>query len=524
MSTPESTADNSYDRVPYPSWPFAQSHPDRIASIALLLGLDPPPVATAAVLELGCASGGNLIPMAEMYPKGHFVGIDMSGREIEDGQHRIASLGLTNIELHQQDIMEFPLDGSPFDYIIAHGVFSWVPRPVQDQIFAISQHRLSDRGLAYISYNTFPGWRMRGMIRDMVTYHASQFHEPEKQIYQARALLQFLAESVSTDTPYGAFLKQELGIFQRVADEYVFHDHLEGVNEPVYFHEFMSRANQFGLQYVGEPNLKDMATSRFSAEVEETLHRISKDIVQVEQYMDFLKNRTFRQTLLCKEHHTVDRSLAPTHAGRLSFASPLQRVDEQDEHGNSVIAFHHKGVRVTSDRQSLVLALELLGKSWPHWIAFEEIVEYCQKNSDSRMSEQLAGIDLASDVAQHLVRCYASGVATIHATSPQFVRTISDRPLVASLVRQQAMLEHRVTNRRHEVVKLNDIAQRIVRLLDGKHSFDMIQSEIKRQIQSGELEFTVDGEQIPEEQLDAKCHQVLQSTLAHLCDASLLVA
>src|SRR5262245_16820704 len=167
----------SYEEVPYESKPIPGSHPDSLATMAILCGMQPPPIDRCRVLELGCAAGGNLLPMAQTVPDGRFVGIDLSPRQVADGQALIDALGLTNLELRALSILDVGEDFGTFDYIICHGVFSWVPREVQDKILAICRRHLAPNGVAYVSYNTYPGWHLRGMVRDMLTYHARQFED-----------------------------------------------------------------------------------------------------------------------------------------------------------------------------------------------------------------------------------------------------------------------------------------------------------------------------------------------------------
>src|SRR5262249_29590623 len=176
----------SYDDVPYDSHPIWVTHPDHLAVIATLAGMRPAPVEHCRVLELGCASGGNLIPMAVALPESQFVGIDLSPAQVADGQATIAALGVRNVTLEAQSILDLDESIGTFDYIVCHGVYSWVPPAVQDGILAVFARHLAPQGVAYVSYNTHPGWHLRGMVRDMMLFHAARFTEPVERIRQAR--------------------------------------------------------------------------------------------------------------------------------------------------------------------------------------------------------------------------------------------------------------------------------------------------------------------------------------------------
>ncbi len=179
----------SYDDVLYPSLTHLQTHPDRLATLAALFEMQPAPVPTSRILELATGQGGNLIPLAVSYPNSHCFGVDLSQRQIESGQAVIDSLGLKNINLRTQSILDFPADAGKFDYINAHGVYSWVPEPVRDKILQICRDHPAPHGVAIVSDNTFPGWHQRRIIRDMMLFHTKRFTEPAKRIEQAKTFL-----------------------------------------------------------------------------------------------------------------------------------------------------------------------------------------------------------------------------------------------------------------------------------------------------------------------------------------------
>ncbi|HXV73592.1 MAG TPA: class I SAM-dependent methyltransferase, partial [Sphingomonadales bacterium] len=185
----------SYDLVPYHSLPFAGTHPNHLAAIATIFGMKPPAIETCRILEMACASGGNIIPMAAYLPGCEAVGIDLSARQIEEGEKTIKALGLKNIELRCHGIQDISAKLGKFDYIIAHGVYSWVTDDVRKKIVAVCKENLTENGVAYVSYNTYPGWHMPQALREMMLYHTAAFKDHKARVGQARAFLRFLFEA-----------------------------------------------------------------------------------------------------------------------------------------------------------------------------------------------------------------------------------------------------------------------------------------------------------------------------------------
>jgi SAM-dependent methyltransferase len=177
--------------------PYPYTQPAHLAAVVALFGLRAPAIGGARVLELGSASGGNIIPLAARFPNARFLGIDLAQRHIEDGRKRIAALGLANIQLLQADLAQLSLGEEQVDYIICHGVLSWVPTAAQDAIFRICGTTLATNGVAIISYNVFPGWHMRKIVRDMCLHHVGRDGPPRERVTMARRLLEQIAESVT---------------------------------------------------------------------------------------------------------------------------------------------------------------------------------------------------------------------------------------------------------------------------------------------------------------------------------------
>jgi SAM-dependent methyltransferase len=156
--------------------------------------MKPPGVHRARVLEIGCGSGANLIPMAVELPEGSFLGIDQSARHVAQGHAMIEAGELKNVELRHASILDVGPELGTFDYIICHGVFSWVAPQVQQRILSLCTATLAPDGVAYVSYNTLPGWHMRGILREAMLFHLDGEADPRQSIRKAPEVLDFLVQ------------------------------------------------------------------------------------------------------------------------------------------------------------------------------------------------------------------------------------------------------------------------------------------------------------------------------------------
>ncbi len=463
----------AYDEIQYVSFPYHQSHPDKLASIAKLLGLNPPAIATARILELGCASGNNLIPMAENLPNAKFLGIDYSEPQIAAGKKIISELGLKNIELRNANIMDItPKDGM-FDYIIVHGIFSWVPKDVQEKILDICKKNLNPDGVAYVSYNVLPGWRMRGMIRDMMLYHIKRFETPQQKLQQARSLLEFLVQSVPQDNnPYGAFLKSELELLRQQSDNYLFHDHLEENNTPCYFHEFTTRASAHGLSYLGDADMRTMATHDLHADAKKLL-ATSPNQIESEQYMDFLRNRMFRMTLLV---HTGKQTVLQVNTKQVRdfMIAGILQVKENGPalHSNEPETYIVPGGGEATARDPLVkAAIRVLNDSWPERISFDKLIELSSLKLGLQVPTDQVGIDrIVDQIGSALLLFYTGlpmGSIELSLRALGATREFLEKPKVPAHIRRQAAIDGVLTNLRHQTIKVGDFEKFLIPMLDG---------------------------------------------------------
>jgi len=466
----------SYDAIPYPSNPFRQTRPERLAGIAKLFGLDAPPAEHCRVLEIGCSMGGNLIAMAQDLPGSRFIGIDASARQIADGWKMIDALGLRNIELKHLDILDVPPDMGEFDYIVSHGVFSWVPARVQNKMLEICQRHLAPKGVAYISYNTYPGWHIRGIVRDMMFYRSTHFADPQARLAQAKSLVAFVAEATKgADTPYGRLLQSEIKHITQMEDYYLHHEHLEENNQPLYFHDFASRLAVNGLQYLGDADFSTMVSTNFSPAVAKKLHEIgAHDIVQMEQYMDFVRCRYFRKSLVCRSAARLNRTLTPAVVRDLLLASDAAPAAASGE----THTFRTPGGHTITCRSGATkAALEALRAAWPMPIAFRDLFGQAGGGDEAAM-EFLAG---------EMLTCMAAGVVEWRLTPVPFTTTVGKQPAATALARYQAERGYKVTNMRGETITLDEMHRQTLKVLDGARDVAALTESLMGALARGEL-------------------------------------
>ena len=300
-----SKIEKSYDELTYKSAAFAQSSPYKLEACATLLGINPPPCKNAKVLEIGCSFGGNLIPFAVNNENARVVGIDLSGEQIRRGKEIVKEIGLSNLELIHGDICEFKSD-EKFDYIIAHGVFSWVPDFVKDAILRVVRENLSQNGVAFISYNVYPGWKIKDVVRDLMLLAAKDQNSTEERLKAAKeALLVYKEVLLTRDNekfekfmPIKSLITWIDDILSK-DDFYVVHEFLEDINDPFYFKDFCEKIDKFDLAYLCDIDMKDVFVPDFgNALVDDFKNVHFADRIQSEQFLDILNMKLFRQSLI----------------------------------------------------------------------------------------------------------------------------------------------------------------------------------------------------------------------------------
>ena len=365
----------SYDAIKYPSYTHPQTHPDRMAVIGALSGLEPAPASRCRVLELGCGNASNLIPMAWSLPESQFVGVDLASLPIKQGLEMIQQLGLSNIRLVHGDVRSIGRDWGQFDYLIAHGLYSWIPHEAREYILEICQSALAPHGVAFISYNAYPGGHLRQMLGEMMRFHVRGFESAQERVKQAMALARFLAEAHTGSDEYQHWIKAEWETILNHQEGHLYHDELSEVNQPFYFTQFMHAAAAHRLQFVAEADYFESFDYGLNETTRQTLAQLGPNRILREQYLDFLKCRRFRQTLLCHADRILNSEPDASRIGGWLVSSTALCADAECDFrpGVTQIFKTPKNASCETDAPQGKASLSILGKIWPEPLPFADL-------------------------------------------------------------------------------------------------------------------------------------------------------
>jgi SAM-dependent methyltransferase len=458
-----SSNENGYDRVPYPSNAHSHTHPDRAAAIAILFGMVPSDVEHCRVLELGCGQGGNLIPMAYGLPGSEFLGLDLAAKPIEGAQAQGNSLGLKNIQFRQMDILDIGPELGKFDYIIAHGVYSWVPPAVQEKLLAICNQNLNANGIAFMSYNTTPGGHIRQILREMMWFHTRHVGDTEERAREGRAFLGQLLETMDARNPFRNLFQEEFNRLSRQSEYSIYHDEFSPNFWPIAFSDFVGHAARHEMQFLGEVELDAMVDVVPDPDPFAPIKQAAgRDPIAVQQYLDYVRFRWFRQTLLCRREIPLCRDRIGDRLGRLLIASRLRRSAELPEGVNEFRDSQGLGTIKTSN-PSLIASLLRLEQIWPRAEPYDDLLsEVCTRIPGAVRSA------IADDLSRALLTLAAGRLVDLRTLHLPIAACVSQRPEASLLARLEAKNGDFVTTLLHSHVKLEDEhARQFLQFLDG---------------------------------------------------------
>lgn len=492
MTRADSNTENqqrAYDSVPYESHCYRKTHPSHIRVNAEIFGLKTADHKSARILEIGCAGGGNILPLALKHPDSDCVGIDISGQQIAIAQDQADKLGLKNITFKQADIAEPQDELGQFDYIICHGVYSWVPPHVREAVMKQCRALLKDDGLAVISYNTLPGWNTVRSMRDMMLFHTQNFEDPAQKVAEARSILNFVQQNAPEDKQlHKGLIEQEIQILEKADNSHLFHDYLETENHQFYFKDFIAHAEENDLSYVADTELSTMFLKNFNETVMNTLAGLN-DLIKQEQYIDFLTNRRFRQTILTPSQNAdnINRNISRDIVANYSVRALFQADPQAEIQGTPTFT---RGEHMHFDVQNPIMRTSLMKLAEKTTGApLEEIINKTKIAMPAAAEDQVESI-----IKNNMIEFVLKSLVELSADDCDAPETLSDKPKSYALAQLQAqhsielgLDKHTVTTLTHDSVHLDTSTATLLTLLDGQADKASLLASVKELIKDKKL-------------------------------------
>lgn len=505
----------SYNDIPYTSNVFFHCQPERLHAIAKIKGLNPPDIQSATILEIGCSFGGNLVPFAIRNPNSYSIGIDLSEEHVNTGNRMLKEIGVDNVQLICADISKVNFENVYFDYIICHGVFSWVPASVQDAILSTIKNNLTPNGIAFISYNTYPGWHIQDFAKSFMQFSSNPNLDIISRTEQAFKAIEFTQDIFNR---FNAHFHKEINtIFSDIISRskfYVAHEYFESHNTPFYFKKFIEKTNNYDLSYLAD---SDRLSSNYdyivSSQEYEKICEYFNYIEDIEQYFDFITNRKFRCSILTHKKNILDTA-------KENLASNIEKTNNIDELYFKCDPLYIKtgekeaywsinnSIKIPSTSFSDTLFKYLNNKIG--FCAIKDLKSIAQSHEEYNEEDFKYIID-------KVIYCYRASISFY----PIEIETYTNKPLILEKNRNLIrFIENNpnittLSNHQSQIISLDSFTVYISRYLDGHTSILDLANIVRNGIENHQISFRFNGKEIPisnikDEEINHIIHESLQ--------------
>jgi hypothetical protein len=258
--------------------------------------------------ELGCRVGITLNGLAELFPKGQFLGIDTNIDYINRSVTLAEEIGCSNINFECLKFNELSQPKLPdFDFIILNDVYSWVDKVERQHIQTFIVNHLKEDGILYLNYEALPGSSPVAPLRDMVSFHTNGM--ASDNLIKAQSAVDYLDFMQTNNADYFSDNLTASKFFNDIKTQdinYAAHRLLSNNFQPYYFHQIMLEMEAIGLSFSGSAicylNFIDLA-------VPAAFQPFLKNVTTREQFEthgDLIRNQSFREDIFIKSNKTLD--------------------------------------------------------------------------------------------------------------------------------------------------------------------------------------------------------------------------
>jgi methyltransferase-like protein len=342
-----------------------------------------------------------------------------------------------------------------------------VPEPVRERIFQIYAKCLNPNGIGYISYNVFPGWHTRSIIRELMLYHTAAIEDPLKKVDEATKIVGFLTETAKNGSRYHEILKFERDSLSRAPRQGLLHDVMEADNQPFYFHQFVEKISNHGLQFLSEAEPNGLSEDDLSPDILKVLNEIGTDEIRRQQYLDFIRACRFRCSLVCRNDLEIERNVSQEIVGRflISGCVNTESIDLTDS--TTAVFLGPRGVKFSTNHPLSKAALVYLNYRWPNSVTFGEL-----ENNLKELFKDLPQAEFDAGILQlkaFLLQLFKAEIVQFRSFQPRLVDKVTEFPKAGEYARWQiAMNSKKVTTMSGISLEIDDeMVRTMLVLLDG---------------------------------------------------------
>lgn len=473
-----------YDKMPFRSKLHRGRHPDRFRVIGSVLGRSSPQLEKSRILELGCGAAEGLVALALEFPDAALEGTDLSHRAILEGRRIASSCGVKNLSLSESDLRSFSPSAKEYQYIICHGLYSWVSDEVRQSILKIIEKHLSSDGIAFISFNANPGAKTRSILGDLASRFTPDVKDPAEKAKDIRSLFRMYEGAIGYEfeRPYSLLMNRELAHIKQESDGSLLHDLLASDSKAFYLRDFAKDLSVFDLSFLGDSRMSRNVGVRTRRNVrgEASDMLLGLSALECGEMEDFLFHTTFREAIVCKGRVESNVLLPDKESIRDLWISASFEVSEDD-----VELVDIYGRTVEPSFPLLKSALLHLGGIWPDGATLDDLVSKLKvtKSDQEVLMTSLLGL-------------FEDDLVELFKTKPKFSSILSDKPAASPLARYQAATDSKVTNLRFETVELSPFEKEVLLLIDGSKSISEIIRHFKERQASGVGAIKEDGVEV----------------------------
>jgi trans-aconitate methyltransferase len=501
-----------FDEYPYPGLPIPATYPPQLALSSRIHGGPYPPSERFRLLELGCGDGGNLLPLAFYHPDCEFVGFDYAPTALKAARATAQTCRLTNVRFVRGSFTDETVGlGVGYDFVLAHGVFSWISDRERSRVLDIARSSLGPAGLACISYNVQPAWALRGQVRDLLTKAVANVSKPALRVERAKRIARELRDRLNeSDHPYQVLMARE---FERVAssqDYYVYHEFLCEHNRAYRIDDFAALAAERGLRYLCDASF-NKPEGRVPQPLAETLSHCGFDGLDLEQFADALGYRLFRTSVLCRADADRQSAELPS-VDELAVASVLSPANERPDLGPGVAEEFcgPEGERILCSDPVIKTMFVRLNGQWPWPLAATDLISAVRRSLPQIETDR-------DDLSEQLLGLHRDGLVLLSpAGSARRSATAGETP--HALATLEAARNHFATTPFHTLYGLRELDRELIRLLAKHGSAAAASAALVRQVETG----TIVLDQIDNGALGSSARRAVDVRLARMREWGLI--